>query len=77
MLHRVDQTKELPRWPFGKEPACQHRRHEKPGSDPWIRKIPWKKTWQSTPVLLGNPTDRGAWRATAHGVAKSQTRLRD
>ena len=22
-----------------------------------------------------NPTDRGAWRATVHGVAKSQTRL--
>ena len=24
-----------------------------------------------------NPTDRGAWRATVHGVAKSQTRLSD
>ena len=24
---------------------------------------------------LGNPTDRGAWGATIHGVAKSQTRL--
>ena len=24
---------------------------------------------------LGNPTDRGAWRATVPGVAKSQTRL--
>ena len=23
------------------------------------------------------PTDRGAWQATAHGVAKSQTRLSD
>ena len=26
---------------------------------------------------LGNPTDRGAWRATAHGVTKSWTRLSD
>ena len=26
---------------------------------------------------LGNPMDRGAWRATVHGVAKSQTRLSD
>ena len=26
---------------------------------------------------LENPTDRGAWRATVHGVAKSQTRLSD
>ena len=24
---------------------------------------------------LGNPTDRGAWWAAVHGVAKSQTRL--
>ena len=24
---------------------------------------------------LGNPKDRGVWRATVHGVAKSQTRL--
>ena len=24
---------------------------------------------------LGNPTDRGAWQATVHGVAKSQTQL--
>jgi len=26
---------------------------------------------------LENSMDRGAWRATVHGVAKSQTRLRD
>ena len=25
---------------------------------------------------LENPIDRGAWRATGHGVAKSQTRLK-
>ena len=24
---------------------------------------------------LGNPVDRGTWRATVHGVAKSQTQL--
>ena len=24
---------------------------------------------------LGNSTDRGVWRATVHGIAKSQTRL--
>ena len=26
---------------------------------------------------LGNPTERGAWQATVHGVAKSRTQLRD
>ena len=26
---------------------------------------------------LENPMDRGAWQATVHGVAKSQTRLSD
>ena len=25
---------------------------------------------------LENPMDRGAWQATVHGIAKSQTRLR-
>ena len=26
---------------------------------------------------LGNPMDRGAWRATVHGVTKSRTQLSD
>ena len=26
---------------------------------------------------LGNPMDKGAWQATVHGVAKSQTQLSD
>ena len=30
--------------------------------------------WQPTPVFFQeNPTDRGAWWATVHGVVKSQT----
>ena len=28
-------------------------------------------------TCLGNPMDRGAWRSTVHGVAKSQTRMSD
>ena len=28
-------------------------------------------------TCLENPMDRGAWQATVHGVAKSQTQLRD
>ena len=59
----------LPRWPSGKEPACQCRRH---GFNPWVRKIPQKKKWQPTHVFLpGNPMDRQTWWATVRGVAKS------
>ena len=28
------------------------RRHEGCGSDPWVRKIPWRREWLPTPVLL-------------------------
>ena len=39
----------LPRWRSGKESACQCRR---PRFDPWVRKIPWSRKWQPTPVFL-------------------------
>ena len=34
------------------EPACQSRRQKRPESDLGVGRIPWRKTWQSTPVLL-------------------------
>ena len=39
----------LPRWLSGKEFACQCRRYR---LDPWVRKIPWRRKWQPTPVFL-------------------------
>jgi len=36
----------------GKEPACQGRRHKRCRFDPWVRKIPWRRAWQPTPVFL-------------------------
>ena len=33
----------------GKESICQCRR---PKFDPWVGKIPWRKEWPPTPVLL-------------------------
>ena len=36
----------------GKEPACQCRRHMRHRFDPWVRKIPCRRAWQSTPVFL-------------------------
>jgi len=37
----------------GKEPTYQCRRPKKCGFNPWVRKIPWRRAWQPTPV--------GAW----------------
>ena len=46
------------------------------GFDLWVRRVPWRGKWQPTPGFLsGKPIDRGAWQATVHGVAKSQTQL--
>jgi len=33
----------------GKDSACSARR---PGFDPWVRKSPWRRKWQPTPVFL-------------------------
>ena len=36
----------------GKEPASQCRRRQRPGFNPWVRKIPWRRAWQPTLVFL-------------------------
>ena len=48
-LNWTELNRGLPRWFSGEESACQCRRH---GFDPWVRKIPWRRTWQLTPVFL-------------------------
>ena len=42
-------VKGLPWWLSGKVSACQCKRHR---FDLWVRKIPWKRKWQPTPVFL-------------------------
>jgi len=42
----------------GKELACQCRRHKRYRFDPWVRKIPWKKAWQPTPVFFPGESHR-------------------
>ena len=62
----------------GKEPACQCRRHKRPGSIPGLGRSPGGG--HGNPLqysCLENPMDRGAWRAAVHGVAKSRTQLSD
>ena len=71
-LHSPEQ-RGLPGDSEGKESACG-----RPEFDPWVRKIPWKRGWQPTPVF---------WPGEFHGqrnlvgyspwVAKSWTQLSD
>ena len=32
--------------------TCQLRRHKRHGFDPWVRKNPWRRKWQPTPIFL-------------------------
>ena len=50
----------------------------RPGFNPWVMKIPWRKPWQATPVFLPREShgqrsleDYSPW------VAKCQTQLSD
>ena len=36
----------------GKKPACQCRRCKRHGFGPWVRKMPWRRKWWTTPVFL-------------------------
>ena len=42
----------FPWWCSSKDSACQFRRQKRLGFDPWVRKSPWRKKWQPTPVFL-------------------------
>ena len=62
----------------GKEPTCTLVQKTR---EMQIRSLgqedPWRRVWW--PIhhsCLENPIDRGAWRATVHGVMKSQTQLK-
>ena len=58
----------------GKESTCQCSSH---GFDSWVRKIPWRRAWQPTPVFSpGEPHGQRSLEATVQRVAKSRTRLK-
>ena len=66
----------LPRWHSAKESACQCRRCRRRWFDPWVRKIPWSRKWQPTPVFLpGKFHGQRSLAGYSEGVAKSQTQL--
>ena len=51
--------------------------------EPWVQYLGWKDPLEegmaahSSILAWRIPLDRGAWRATVHGVTKSQTQLSD
>ena len=64
----------FPRWPSGKESVCNVGDK---GSIPGSGRSP--EEGNGNPLqysCLGDPTDGGAWRATAHRVTKSRTGLK-
>ena len=36
----------------GKESAYQCRKFKRQGFNFWVRKVPWRRAWQPTPVFL-------------------------
>ena len=57
MLRQPGPDPHLTRYPgssgsYGKGPTCQYRRHKNWGFDPLVRKIPWRRAQQPTPVFL-------------------------
>ena len=64
-----------PQHPLGASPVVQLVMNlpamRRPGFDSWVRKMPWRRKWQPTPVCLSeNSTDRGAQLTTVHGVTR-------
>ena len=70
------------------EVLCHYRRFSerlyfclqcgRPGFDPWVRKIPWRRKWQPTPVFLpGESHGRRSLMGYSPRVTKSRTRLSD
>ena len=62
---------DLPRWLKGKESTCQAG---DPGTIPGLGRFLGEGNGNPLQYsCLGNPVDRGAWRATVHGVTESYT----
>ena len=68
----------IPWWFSIKESDCQCRRC---GFNPWVRKIPWRRKWQPTPVFLPGKSHRqrnlvghSPWgrKRVRHGLATKQ-----
>ena len=65
-------------FPVGSEVKSVCLQCGRPGFDPWVRKIPWRRKWHPTPVFL--PRESHGQRSLvgySPRVTKSRTRLSD
>ena len=63
---------------FTTEPLGKPRNARDSGSIPGMGRFPGEENGHPPQYsCLEKPMDRGAWRATVHGVTKSQTKLSD
>ena len=61
-----------------KNPPTNAGRCQRQAFDIWVRKIPWMRTWQPTPVYMtGKSHGKRSLMAMVHRVAKSQTQLKE
>ena len=71
---RLNMNLGFPGGTSGKESTCQCRRQKRCRFDPWVRWIPWRRAWQTTPVF--SPIKSHEQRTPAGcRVTKSQTWL--
>ena len=64
----------------GKKSICQCRRCKRCRFDPWVWNIPWRRTWQPTPIFFVRripwTEEPGGVGLMVHGVEKSRTQLK-
>ena len=54
-------------------PVCQYRRYKRHGFNPQVKKIPWRRAWQPTPVFL--PEESHGQRSLAGYGPQGHTQL--
>ena len=62
-------------WVSGKEYTCRWWILSRCWFNPWVRKVPWRRKWQATPVFLPGKSHGQRSLMELHRVAKSWRRL--
>ena len=69
-LFLLKQENGLPWCLGGKESVCQYGRCKRHRFNAWVRKIPWRRKWQPTPVFLPRES---AWTEEPGGLQSMES----